>query len=66
MDKYTSVNRSSVAIPVQVLVDIEQQNRRALLALASVDSLTEAVRRIMIKMSFLTRRQRPGMQCASP
>ena len=56
MDKYTFVNWSSVTIPVQVLVDIEQQNRRALLALAAVDSLTRAVRRIMIKMSFLTRR----------
>ena len=64
MDKYTSVSQSSVTIPVQVLVEIEQQNRRALLALAAVDSLTGAVRRI--KMSFLTRRQRPGMQCASP
>ena len=66
MDKYTAVSQSSVTILVQVLVEIEQQNRRALLALAAVDSLTGAVRRIMIKMSFLTRRQRPGMQCASP
>ena len=52
MDKYTSVNRSSVAIPVQVLVGIEQHNRRALLALAAVDSLTGAVRRIMIRCHF--------------
>ena len=52
MDKYTSNNRSSVAIPVQVLVDIEQQNRRALLALAAVDSLMGAVRRIMIRCHF--------------
>ena len=46
MDKYTAVNHSSVTIPVQVLVELEQQNRRALLALAAVDSLTGAVRRI--------------------
>ena len=46
MEKYTSVSASSVTIPVQALVDIEQQNRRALLALAAVDSLTGAVRRI--------------------
>ena len=46
MDKYTGVAQSSVTIPVQVLVELEQQNRRALLALAAVDSLTGAVRRI--------------------
>ena len=50
MDKYTGVVQGSVTIPVQVLVDLEQQNRRALLALTAVDSLTGIVRRIMLKM----------------
>ncbi len=52
MDKYSRVDSKVANIPIQTMIDIEQQSRRALLAVSAVDTLTGGVRHLNNKESL--------------